>query len=258
MRTCRDLALRATAARWARRYWASRVLYGIGIQFDALIDLTAEGLRASFPDFAPPDGLAAIGKDRRIRRGFAEPAASYAARLKRWIPDRKTKGNPYTLMRQLRGYLTGYDVRFRVVNNAGAWHTLFHDGTTDFYVNDNWNWDGSTDPWSRYWVIIYPPTALWNGDGLWGQGAGTWGDGGVWGLNATHDQGKSIQAIINEWNPPHAQCAGIIVTWDMFAFDPRSGGTAFYPDGTWWRAGKDDAGSYVQTRPNIYRFAGAV
>lgn len=256
--TFRGAILRAAPKR-LRRYWGSRLIYALGIQWDALIDLMVDGITARFPDYTPPDGLAAIGRDRKIRRGFAESAASYAVRLKRWIPDRKTKGNPYTLMRQLQGYLTGYSVRLRTVNNAGAWHTLYADGTTDFYVNPEWDWDGESDPWSRFWVILYAPTALWNPDGTWGQGANYWGDGGVWGLSATYEQGQTIKAIVREWTPPHSTCAGVIVTWDATAFDPTDPevGDADFPNGNWGRAGKDDgAGNYELVRPQWARFTG--
>lgn len=132
MRTFRATVLQVVPS-WLRRHWGSRLLYAFGIHWDAMVDLTAASLRARFPDYAPPDGLASLGRDRQIRRGFDEDDASYATRLKRWIPDRITRGNPYTLMRQIQGNLSGYSVRVRCVNNAGVWHTLYADGTTDFH-----------------------------------------------------------------------------------------------------------------------------
>lgn len=246
-------------APWLRRTWLYRLMVAIAVHFDALVDWAVLALLVQYPQLAPPDALPVLGRERGIRRGFAESDAGYAARLVRWLADRRIKGSPYALMSQLAGYLSGYDVRIRVVNAAGSWYTRYYDGTLDWHYASpsNWDWDGDTSPFSRYWVILYVPTALWNGDGLWGQGTGTWGDGGVWGLNATHEQGKSIVAIIKEWNPPHAQCAGILITWDNFSFDPTGSGSGF-PDGTWYRAGRDDAGDYVMTRPNNKRFAGEV
>lgn len=257
MQTFRDTILRS-CPRWLRRHWGSRLLYAIGTHFDALIDLTAAGVRARYPGYSPPDGVAAIGRDRQIRRGFDEPLESYIARLLGWIPARKTRGNPYTLMRQLHGYFTGHSVRIRTVNNAGAWHTIHHDGTLEFHPpNGNWDWDGETDPWSRFWVILYVPTSLWGPDGVWGS-PGVWGDGGVWGLSATHEQARTVAAIINEWKPPHSVCAGVIVCWDMFAFDPTDPAmSAGFPTAEWGRAGKDDGfGNYVMARPSWARFTG--
>ncbi len=258
MRTLRATILQA-APPWLRRYWGSRLLYSIGVHFDALVDLTAQSLRVRFPDYAPPDALSALGRDRQIRRGFDESDASYATRLKRWIPDRITRGNPYTLMRQIQGYLSGHSVRVRIVNNAGVWHTLYADGTTDFhYSATNWDWDGDADPWWRFWIIIHPQTSLWNGDGAWGS-PGTWGDGGQWGINATQAQADTIASLIREWKAQHSRCHGVIISWDM-AFDPtHPGGTSDFPNGTWGRSGKSDGlGGYVLARKLSLRFTGPI
>jgi len=187
---------------------------------------------ARYPDYAPDDALSEIGLDRGIVRGFEEPASSYAARLKQWIVDRTTKGNPYTLMRQLRGYLTGYDVTFKVVSNNGAWHVLKPDGSTDFFHNPgNWDWDGNPDKWWRFWVIIQITNGPWVSVGKWGSG-GVWGDGRMWGASITPEQAKTLVFLINEWKAAHSECWGILMTFDDAMFDPRGSGEG-YPNGGW-------------------------
>lgn len=257
------LALIARAP-WLQRVYLLRLLFAFAVHIDALVDWAFLALKARYPSLAPPDALPALGRERGIRRGFAESLESYAARLITWLVDRRIKGSPYALMNQLAGYFTGYAVRIRVVNVAGTWYTRYHNGTFDWHFASpsNWDWDGTTAAFSRYWVIVYVPTSLWSGEGLWGQpvgpGGGVWGDGGVWGLSATYEQGQTVEAIIRDWNPPHARCAGVIVTWDLFSFDPSDSGAGF-PDGTWDRAGADDgAGNYVLTRPATVRFTGEI
>lgn len=252
----RDRLPELARAPWLQRYWLYRLLYAFALHVDALWDWVVLGMLARYPTHAPPDALPVLGRERGIRRGFAESLDAYAARLLRWLPDRKIKGSPYALMEQLAGYFTGYSVRIRVVNAAGSWYTRLSDGTYEWYSASpsNWDWDGDTASWSRYWIILYVPTALWSPEGLWSN-PGTFGDGGVWGSSMAYEQGQAVKAIVRDWNPPHARCEDIIITWDATSFAPTGSGYG-YADGTWYRAGREDAG-YVLTRPYNRRFMGA-
>lgn len=259
----RDRLADIARARWLRKFWLYRLLVAFAVHIDALVDWCVLALQARYPQMAPPDALPVLGHERGIRRGFSESLESYAARLVLWLVDRRIKGSPYALMSQLAGYFTGYSVRIRVVNAAGSWYTRYSDGTLDWHYEtpSNWDWDGDSSPFSRYWVILYFPTALASTEGLWAQpvgpGGGVWGDGGVWGLNNAYEVNNTVKLIVAEWNPPHSRCEDIIITWDATSFAPTGSGTG-YADGTWYRAGRDDAGDYVMTRPYNRRFFGSV
>jgi hypothetical protein len=188
-----------------------------------------------------------------------------------WLTDRRIKGSPYALMSQVAGYL-GDDrqSKIRVVNSHGVWYTRNADGTLEWYNSGviDWDWDGDgVTKFSRYWVIVYAVegvegTDIWRPDVEWGSDDGVWGDGGVWGAEqVTVEQTTTMRAIIKEWNPPHAQCAGVLVTWEPNAFAPDGFLEAYgagYPDGTWWRAGAFDTSDYVQTRVQGALFTGPV
>jgi hypothetical protein len=254
--TVRDRVVQA-APRWLRGWWGSRLLRTIGTQFDSLIDWAAMAVRVRYASWAAgnaPDALAVIGRERGIRRGFVEVGADYAVRLQGWIDARKNKGGRYTTMDQLAGYLSGFAVKMRVVNCNGAWCTRNADGSREYHraSPSNWNWDGHPEKSSRYWVILYPPADLMTDEGDWGD-AGTWGDGGTIGTTASPELVASIRAIVAEWNPPHAICAGIIIALDPTSFDPTGSG-AGYPDGTWGEGTHVVAGNRESSRLETARY----
>ena len=241
---------------WLRGFWGSRLIYALAIQWDALIDATVMAVKMRFPGWSAdnmPDALALIGRERGIIRGFAESNASYAVRLTRWIDDRRIKGNPYALMAQLQGYLSGFPTKMRIVNQAGAWYTLNADGTKDYFAHrpSNWTWDIETTQWSRYWIILYPPSELWVTDGVYGDAAPR-AAGGTIGSSATLDQINSIRAIVKAWTPPHASCEHIIVAFDPASFDPTS--HTGMPDGTWGRWSKLDGTEQKRARLETARY----
>lgn len=246
MQTFRD-AIRRASPSWLTGYWGYRLLYAMAIQLDALGDAVTFGVKLRFPGVYSGESLPLIGRERGIVRGFDETDAAYTARLLRWLDALRRKGSPYELLRQLRGYLTGHDVRIRVVNNGGAWYTQNVDGSTEYVLAANWNWDGSTAAWSRFWVILYPPAELWTRDGTWGDGS-VWGDDGTtWGCTAPIEQAETIRGIVAEWSGAHSRCVNIIVSFDPAAFNPTDT-TPPLPDGTWGHWGKLVGGVMVPAR----------
>lgn len=236
-RTFRDTLLRV-APNWLAQGLedgreSARYMYLIGLLFDLFAERTRQGILARFPATAPESALPLIGKDRRIIRGFEEPADSYRERLRIYLDTWRTAGNGFTLLDQLAAYLTGYEVRMRLVDDRGNWYTREPDGTrVHQFAQHNWNWDGeSVDhggaAWSRGWLIIYPPAELWTAEDVWGSG--TWGDGGVWGMTAASEQVRTMRAIVRQFKPLHVKCMWMIFAWDPASFDPASP----EPDGTW-------------------------
>lgn len=93
---------------WLRRVIAPRVLGGIGDVIGSHADRAIESVVQRFPKGSRPTALPYLGRDRRIRRGPVEPAATYAARLLTWWDDHRTRGGPHALLRQLHAYLLGF------------------------------------------------------------------------------------------------------------------------------------------------------
>lgn len=194
------------------------------------------GLIARFPSYAPDDvALAALGRDRLITRGINEPSAAYAARISRAFDDHATRGNPFTLLRQLRAYLQA-DVKVATVDRRGNWYQINADGSEIATLYSGpFDWDGEPlSAWSRFWVVIYPVDGVpWSVSPDWGDST-LWGDG-LWGhpeltigTTATTDQVVSIRAIIRDWKPVNAVCE-----WIILAFDPASFQPSYSPGGTW-------------------------
>lgn len=216
----------------------------------AMLDHQSErarlGLLERFPDFATDDAIPYLCRDRRVIRGFAEQRPSINARLKLWRQSWALAGNAFGLMNELRAYLTGFPVRIRTVDNSGNWYTTETDGTQSYQWNlANWDWDGVTSSWSRFWVIIYVgTTGLWTDEGVWGDDSDLWGDGGVWGLNATADQISAIREIVRQRKPGGTSEAWTIIAFDDSSFSPASP----EPDGSWGPWGKAGGGSQVESR----------
>jgi len=245
--THRD-AIREIVPGFLRGFWGYRLMYAIAAQLDAIGDALTAGVKLRFPNLYSAESLPIIGRERGITRGFDEPDDVYSVRLENWWGDHRTKGNPYSLLRQLRGYFTPHAVKMRVVNNAGAWYTQNADGSLEYAHNSNWDWDGApATEWSRYWVILYPPADLWVPDGTWGDGD-VWGaDGTTWGSTASIEQVETIRFIVKEWRGPHSVCVNIIVVFDPTAFDPTDTQPPL-PDGTWAHWSKLVAGTQVPAR----------
>lgn len=198
-------------------------------------------LMTRFPSYAVDDAaLAAIGRDRKIIRGINEPAASYAARLVQAPDDHRTRGNPFALLKQLRGYLQAPCV-VRTVDRRGNWYSIDADGNHSASINTaNWDWDGlpASPQWGRYWVIIYPVdgTTPWAPAGkigdpdLWGTGLIGGDPQATIGTTATVDQVASVKSIIREWKPAGMTCEWVIIAFDAASFSP-AGSTD--PAGLW-------------------------
>lgn len=246
----RDTIESVTVA-FLRRMWGSRLMYAITVPFDALIEWFASGIKSRFPSFASQDGLAVIGSDRKVVRGIEENSHRYIARLLQWLDDRRIKGTALALMRQLRGYC-GDQVAIRIVNNVGAWHSLSATGeysyTAPVYPK-NWDWDGDTRKWWRFWVIIYP-NGLWTTSPLFGEIL-EFGGGHAFGLTMTPGQANDIISIIREWSPAHAECSHVIVALDPGSFDPSDKSVT---DGTWGKWYRYENGVAIPSRLESARY----
>lgn len=252
------------APRWLTDEDGELVGYALDLVKDAFIQRVELGLMARFPQQdatgtpGPTDALSALGNDRRVIRGINESDTSYATRLLAWLDDRKIAGNPFALMQKLSEY-TGPGCMFRTVDNSGNWFTRAVDGTRTYkFAQANWDWDGDTAKWSRFWVIIYPPASLWTPwPNNWGDTAGPdWGSGMYsWGSTATADEVATIKFIVNDWKPAGTRCVNIIIAFDPASFDPTAAvDSTGMPDGLWEHWSKNVGGVQVPTRLSTARY----
>lgn len=237
----------------------SILLFTTEMLLDSRLERLRTGVLCRFPGNGtmPADALQYAGRDRRIRRGPAEPQEVYEPRLVTAIEKHRTRGNAFRLMEQVRANCYPHDVRVRVWTDRGDVYTLERDGTTHSVVRDTaWNWDGlfgtGTPPvWSRFWVLIYvtvptatgAPTQPWQRL-TWGMPGLTWGSGYTWGSTATPADVQAIRSIVETWKPEGTHCRYIAVVFDDAAFDPAGA----LPDGTWGPWTKTSGTVHVETR----------
>ncbi len=214
------------------------------------------GMLARFPEAAPDDALALIGKDRRVIRGIDETNASYTVRLLAWLTDRRTAGSPWALMKKLQEYIGGGS-SFRTVDARGNWFSRSAAGVETYTLNTlNWNWDSSvpSTEWSRFWVIIYPGTRFTTTGQLWDDGS-VWDDTTkLWDLTGTADQHQTIRFLVADWKPAGTKCDTIIYATDPASFNPASP----EPDGKWGKWFKVVGGVIVPSRLSTAYYADGV
>lgn len=251
---------------WLNGYWGGRYIYPMGLFLDIWADATIFAVQARFPDGAPEDAFTWLAQDRQIDRGFQEPISSYKERLKLWLDLWRRAGSAESIMVALGGYITPSLATMRTVSNSSAWDTIeAGDSPPPVHVlvsPPNWDWDSAvyghktadpTDPeytakWYRAWVIIFPPTSLWEQTQVLGDGS-TLGDGRVLGFTGTADEAESIRQQVAKWKPAHAIVVNIILAFDNTQFDPATPYPDFsLPDGTLRWYGLRVGDQYISTR----------
>jgi hypothetical protein len=239
------------APSWLTEGDGELVLTSLTLTLDAYAERLRQGVRARFPELAPEDALAALGRDRRIPRGVGELRDRYAARVIRAIDDWRTAGNAFALMGQLQGYLG--PVKLRTVDARGNWYTMNADGTTSWVLNTgDWQWDAEpATKWSRFWVLIYDAftTGAQYGDGT------EYGDGTLWGVSGTIGQIQTIRGIVRRWKPAGTRCVNIIAVLDPALFDPADpAGSGVPSDQLWALPWKYVSGVAVPSRASGARY----
>jgi hypothetical protein len=143
---------------WLQRLVSAKLMAGFGDVLDTLASSSAAGVAVRFPtDDVDPDALAAIGRERRIRRGPAEPATTYARRIRTWWDAHRTRGNAYALLGQLWAYwVDALDPKIDVVAQSGLRHYIDAGGggvvTRDAIT---WTGGGAQSGWAHLWVFFF-------------------------------------------------------------------------------------------------------
>lgn len=239
-----------------------KYIYSFLVMGDLLVQFAIEGVKAKFPGYCPSEALPLIGRDRRIRRGLAETDESYAARLIGWLAAWRRAGSAYAILDQLAAHLGTPAGTIRLVNANGTWWTRNPDGTRERHVTlptKNWDWDGHSELWARFWVVLYADDYGWTRDGTWGDGS-TWGDDGMgWGLsNLPWQVVTDLRGTISEWKSAAAVCKNLLISFDPAYPDPADPAGAPYPEGSWGSPYKIVAGVAVRSRdPRMLYCGGA-
>lgn len=211
---------------WLSDAIGGKVLGSLALMKDDFVARAKLGMLARFPDYAPDDAaLAALGRDRKIVRGINEPAASYAARIKRAPDDLRRRGSPFALLEQLRAYLQAPCV-VRSVDISGNWFSIDAAGVeSSNLIPGSWTWDTlPASQWSRFFVVIYPVGGVtpWHETGLFGA-AGAVAESDTLGTTATPDQVAQLRSIVRDWKPDGTKCEWIVISYDSAEFGPDTG-----------------------------------
>lgn len=97
--------------------------------------------------------------------------------------------------------------------------------TVRVVANHEWNWDGHPENWSRIWIVVDPGHGVGR-DGLWGDPQGDpapWGDGGIWGTDASARVFRDAHMLARTFKPAH------VVAFLVLRLDSAE----VTPDGTW-------------------------
>jgi hypothetical protein len=203
-------SLRRVLPWWLQNGIAGKIVFALGAQFDGFGDAIVEAVKRRFPDAQWADSLPLIGRDRKIRRGSAEPDQIYAARLRRWLDDHRTRGNPYAMLAQLHAYYAQAPFLIELIYKSGRRYSMALDGSV---TRDTTTFgDGSNAQWARWWLIYHWPTTI-NIAGKWGSSGAKWGkNNNIWGVDPaslSRTQVEDLRLVPTEWNAAH--CQGMII-----------------------------------------------
>jgi hypothetical protein len=203
-------------------------LQSVAMVWDEQIQSLEMGLALGQPLQCHADALPTLSYDRGLRFYPGESEQSKRQRLSIWLQLHHQRATHAGEMRHEQPYFLPDTPVMRIVHQNGdgtvaTWHTLDADGVyTVQHINpSNWNYDGATAKWWRFWVIVYPPSRFLT-EPHYGDGC-HYGDGTLYSGGATHDIAADLVNMILEWQSKHANLWGYI-----FATDPDS----FLPDAT--------------------------
>jgi hypothetical protein len=212
---------------WLRNANAFRVLYAIALVADALGDALFAAIKIRFPGFYSNESLPLLGSDRRRARGPHESAESFANRLTKWWDSAKQTGDLLSVAREVADCFLPATPPVVIVTNNGTRYTL---GADRSWSIDSvaWNWDGHTEQWSRFWVLLDNSAvqAIRTTLGISGASALVRDDFRRIGANV-NDFDRCVRDAVERVRPPYNHCSGILVVLDAGGFWSAP------PDGDW-------------------------
>jgi hypothetical protein len=239
----------------------ARFLEAFAVSYDNAVTALQQGLALSQPFRCDPSALPVLSVDRSIRLYPSEPEASQRLRLAMWLQLHRTRGTHIGELLHSQPYFLPDTPIMRIVHQDGAgasatWWTIAADGTLSEHVAtpSNWNYDGQTAKWSRWWVIVYVPSALMSGC-KYDDGA-KYDEGGrvIYDGMTLTQVAQDLVAMMLEWKSAHSRLQGYILATDPSSFDPTAtavtdpSGWTSLPIGNW---GSSMSGPpvAVKTRP---------
>lgn len=240
----------------------SILLEAVGATLDAYAERVTLGRLASNPLLCEPDALEYHSRDRGIQLYPSEPLESRRFRLARWRQLHAQRGTHQGELRHLQPYfLPALDApapfnegalyrlpKVRIVFQDGAgtsatWVTLLGDGTVERHrqTPSNWDWDGVSARWARFWVILYVAgTALETACVKYGSGH-VFGEAGLAYGGIAAQAKADLVAMIRDWQSAHSLLWGFALARDATSFDPTAtattdaAGWTSLPTGNWGR-----------------------
>ncbi len=225
-----------------------RFLEAVAVTLDGGITSLDYGLRLGQPLRCDVSALPELAKDRTLRLYPSESELSKRTRLSKWLQLHRTRGTCAGQLKHAQPYFLPDMPVMRIVHQDGAgasasWWTIGASGEIDFHLQtpSNWNYDGTTPGWSRYWVIVYPPAGTFGG-------IPTYDDGGLYDGGEVYDGIDNLQKardmieMFLEWKAGHSRMQAYILATDPASFDPTStavtdpAGWTSMPVGNWGQA----------------------
>lgn len=207
-------------------------LRAFGLQKDAFVGQAKQAVSYRFPDFAPPDALAAIGRERLIDQGSdpqlatPETSAAYAGRLRDawniWLKGGTAWGMLIALAAQ--GYTGAHILQQNGLDYSLSGGNLVITATPNFRAGD---------PWSRF--LVYFPSAPSSWTSIVNPPTPS--------SAPTIFELRKLRRIIKLWKPAAALCYAIgVVTSGAPAFWGQTGaqwGTGHWGGSITWFSATD-------------------
>lgn len=235
-----------------------RFMQAFAIVYDNAITALQQGVALSHPLRCDPSAFPTLSVDRGIRLYPSEPEASKRIRLSTWLQFHRTRGTHIGELLHSQPYFLPDRPVMRIVHQDGAgasatWWSIAADGSLSEHkaVPSNWNYDGQTAKFSRFWVILYVPASIFN--------LAHYDDGGVYDGGEVYDGmltqvAQDLVNLILESKAAHSRLAGYILATDPASFDPTAtavtspDGSTSLPIGNWGQPFSSPA--LTPTRPS--------
>jgi len=204
-----------------------RFMQAFSIVYDNAITALQQGLALAHPLRCDPSAFPVLSLDRTIRLYPSEPESSKRTRLATWLQIHRRRATHLGELLHSQPYFLPEHPVMRIVHQDGAglsatWWSIAADGSLSEYKAEpsNWDYDGQTYKYSRFWVILYVPTSIFT--------LTHWDDGSLYDGGAVFYDGmitqiaRDIAAMILESKAGHSQLQGYILATDPTSFDPTS------------------------------------
>lgn len=231
---------------WLRSKHTGALLESFGLLQDNAIESLGDGLRLSQPLRCDSSALQHLARDRTIRIYGTEPVDSKRQRLSQWWQLHRGFGSLFGQLDNIAPFFLPARPLMRAVHQDGAggsatWWTRNPDGSREMHRQSpsNWDFDGETAQWSRYWIIIYRDADMtYPTPGTW-DGGSAWNDGTLWDGGPNETQIADIVNGLKDAKSAHSQLHGVIMCNDPAELDPTGtsavlgDGSTTYPVGNW-------------------------